>query len=86
MSATQTPWMTWPAASDHLSGGATTESPDGKRRRKFSKQFLAKQVAAGKLKAAKVGGRGELLFRREWLDEWLESLAAPVMVSARRRA
>jgi hypothetical protein len=51
-----------------------------------SKRFISNEVRAGRLRAARVGGRGELLFRREWLDEHLESLATPVIVTARRRA
>lgn len=50
-----------------------------------SKRFIAKEVKAGRLRAARVGGRGELLFRREWLDQFLEELATPVIVSAPRR-
>ena len=46
-------------------------------------RFLTGEVKAGRLRACRVGGRGELLTRREWIDEWLESLATPVMVSPR---
>ncbi|MFN7982941.1 MAG: hypothetical protein U0Q11_13865 [Vicinamibacterales bacterium] len=49
-----------------------------------SKRFLAREVRAGRLRAAAIGGRRELFFRTEWLDEWLESQATPVLV--RRRA
>jgi excisionase family DNA binding protein len=53
---------------------------------KRSPRFLTHQVRAGKLRAAIVGGRRELLFRREWLDAWIESLATPVFVGSRRSA
>jgi hypothetical protein len=43
-------------------------------------------VKLGRLRAARVGGRNELLFRREWIDAWLEDLATPVLVTPRRRA
>jgi len=48
------------------------------------RRFLAREVKAGRLRAARVGGRAELLFRREWLDAWLEDLATPVMLPRRR--
>lgn len=53
---------------------------------KRGKRFLAREVNAGRLRAARVGGRGEILTRPEWCDEWIESQAAPVMVAPRRRA
>lgn len=47
------------------------------------RRFLRRQVDAGALRAAKIGGRGEILTRREWLDEWIEDQAQPVMVGRR---
>ena len=48
-----------------------------------SRRFLAREIKAGRLRAARVGGRGELLFRREWLDAWLDDLATPIVVRRR---
>lgn len=45
---------------------------------------LRRAVAQGKLRAVAIGGKGELLTRREWLDAMLEADALPVVV--RRRA
>jgi excisionase family DNA binding protein len=59
------PWMTKAEAATYAKRG---------------KRALARAVHAGDLRAARIGGRGELLFRREWLDEWIEAQARPVMV------
>ena len=69
MSERSSPWLTL--------AEAATYSKRGKR-------FLAREVNAGRLRAARVGGRGELMFLSTWLDEWLESLATPALVTRRR--
>ena len=35
------------------------------------------EVKKNRLRAAKIGGRRELRFRPEWVDEWLEDSATP---------
>lgn len=50
-----------------------------------SRKFLAKEVKIGRLRAAHIGGKRELMFRREWLDQFLEDLATPVMIGPNRR-
>jgi hypothetical protein len=45
-----------------------------------------KEVNAGRLRAARIGGRRTVLTRDEWIDQWIEEQAAPVLVVARRRA
>jgi excisionase family DNA binding protein len=37
---------------------------------------LYEAVQRGDLRAVRVGGRGELRFRREWIDAWLERTPA----------
>jgi excisionase family DNA binding protein len=49
------------------------------------KRYLRQAIAAKQLRAAKVGGRGDNLLRKEWIDQWLEDLATPVVVSSGRR-
>lgn len=40
------------------------------------RSMVYREVRAGRLKAARVGGRQELRIHRAWLMAWLESLAA----------
>lgn len=43
-------------------------------------KLIYREVAAGRLKAARVGGRRDLRFRPEWIDQWLDATATPVEV------
>lgn len=56
------------------------------RRAKRGPRFLAREVRAGRLRGAVIGGRRELFFRAEWVDEFLEAQATPILMPARRRA
>ena len=38
------------------------------------------EVRAGRLQAARIGGRRQLRFREEYIDRWLEASATPVEV------
>jgi hypothetical protein len=58
----------------------------GQRMNGRSRRFVMKEFKAGRLRAARIGGRGEILTRDEWIDEWIEQQASPVVVSIRRRA
>jgi excisionase family DNA binding protein len=51
---------------------------------KRGRRFLRREIDAGRLRAAQVGGRREYLTRRDWIDQWLEDLAKPVMVRRAR--
>lgn len=50
------PWLTVPQAADRARCGAKT---------------IYREVQAGRLRAARVGGRRELRFLAEWVDGWL---------------
>lgn len=65
------PWLTAAEAAAYLKRG---------------RRFVIREIHAGRLRAARVGGRGEILTKRDWLDEYLENLASPVLVPTRRRA
>jgi hypothetical protein len=53
---------------------------------KRGRGVVLREIRAGRLKAARIGGRGEILTRREWCDEWIERQTTPVLVAPRRRA
>jgi excisionase family DNA binding protein len=53
---------------------------------KRSKRFVLREIKAGRLRAATIGGRREVLTRTDWLDEFVENLSTPVLLSSRRRA
>jgi excisionase family DNA binding protein len=41
---------------------------------------IYKEVKAGRLRAARIGGRRDLRIHRDWVTQWLEQSAAPVEV------
>ena len=45
------------------------------RRARCGVKTIYREVAAKRLKAARIGGRRELRLRPQWVDEWLESRA-----------
>lgn len=44
-------------------------------RGRVSERTVYNEVKAGRLRAARVGGRRELRLRDEWIDAWLEASA-----------
>ena len=65
--AFETPWITAKEAANYAKCGTRSI-------------YLA--VSSGQLRAARLGGRRELRFLREWLDEWLRATSTPVLVNA----
>ena len=47
-------------------------------------KLVYREVTACRLRAARIGGRRELRFLAEWVDEWLERTAEPVEVRPSR--
>ncbi len=50
-------------------------------RARVGPKTIFREVRAGRLKAARVGGRRELRFRASWVDAWLEARSTPVEVN-----
>jgi excisionase family DNA binding protein len=51
---------------------------------KRGRRFVLREIHRGRLRAARIGGRGEVLSCRAWADAYVEQQAAVVPV--RRRA
>ncbi len=49
---------------------------------KCGRRSIYNAVAAGKLRAARLGGRRELRFLVEWIDAWLLETSTPEIVNA----
>jgi len=69
--ASDSPWMTAKDAAAYLKRG---------------RRFVLREIHAGRLRAAQVGGRGEILTRAEWCDSWVEVHTTPIMLPTRRHA
>lgn len=65
------PWLTVVEASAYLHLG---------------RRFIRKEILAGRLRGAVVGGRREVLTRREWCDVWVDDHTTPVVMPTRRLA
>jgi excisionase family DNA binding protein len=61
--AENSPWLTVTQAAARAQVGPKT---------------IYREVAAGRLRAARVGGRRDLRFLAEWVDAWLVATATPV--------
>lgn len=48
------------------------------QRARVGPKTIYREVQAGKLRAARIGGRRELRLRPEWVDEWLSNSAEPL--------
>ena len=71
MSPADSPWLTATEAANYIKRG---------------KRFVQREIHAGRLRGAVVGGRREILTRRDWLDDWVVHHATPIELNTRRRA
>jgi len=66
----ETDWLTAAGSAEYLQSGV---------------KLVYREVAAGRLRAARIGGRRALRIKVEWLDAYLEAMAEPVEVAPLRR-
>jgi excisionase family DNA binding protein len=62
--AAVSPWLTVPEAAARVNCGPKT---------------IYREVKAGRLRAARVGGRRELRFLAAWVDDWLIGTSEPFL-------
>ena len=48
-------------------------------------KLLYREIKAGRLRAARIGGRRDLRVHRNWINAWLEASSTPVEIRPRRR-
>jgi len=48
-------------------------------------RFVQREIRAGRMRGARIGGRGEYLTQDPWIDEWVEKYMKPVEIIVRRR-
>lgn len=68
MDNTDSPWMTAAEAANYLKRG---------------RRFVLREIHAGKLRAARIGGRGEILTSRAWCDAYVTDQARPIPMQRR---
>ncbi len=65
---------TTPTASPWLTAGQAAA------RAQVGCKLVYREVQAGRLRAARIGGRRELRFLATWVDAWLEAASTPIEV------
>ena len=69
----------------HFSDAAANNDPwltlqQGAERVQVHEATLRREIARGRLRHARVGGRKSIRVRASWLDAWLESSTTPIEV------
>ncbi len=55
-------------------------------RARVGTKVIYREVKAGRLRAARIGGRRDLRILEQWVDDWLVASAAPVEIIRAVRA
>jgi excisionase family DNA binding protein len=63
-----------------VTGAVWLTAPEAASRARCGIKTIYREIRAGRLRAAKVGGRRELRLLDAWIDEWLVASAAPIEV------
>jgi excisionase family DNA binding protein len=50
------------------------------KRAQVGPKVVYKEIKAGRLRAARIGGRRSLRIHDEWIDQWLRDAAEPVEI------
>ena len=57
--------------------------PEIARRGRCGVKTIYREIRAGRLRAARIGGRRQLVIHEEWCDAWLEASATPIEIGRR---
>ncbi len=63
-----------------LGAGPWLTGREAAQRARVGVKLIYREVAAGRLRAARVGGRRDLRFLPSWVDAWLEASSTPVEI------
>lgn len=69
-------------SAEHVSARQWLTAEEAAEYTRTGVKTIYREVRAGRLKAARVGGRRELRLTHEWVDEWLVSSTVPCRVAA----
>jgi excisionase family DNA binding protein len=59
--------------------------PEAARRAGVGDKTIYKEVRAGRLRAARIGGRRDIRILDDWLDDWLVRSSTPVEIAPSRK-
>ena len=77
-------WKRWTNAMDQNQPTTTTPWRTVKQaaaRAQVGQKTIYREIAAGRIRHARIGGRREIRLRDEWIDDYLERSATPIEVT-----